>query len=470
MTLPDLYFADLGSGLELSAQTMHEATFAIRRNRDQWLRRQRTRTLVELLAYVADQWTDSTNPFRLRALTEGADDAGFGSATLARGLDAFLGGLTIENLEGLLLQDLGDLKRLDGFAGTPPEYRSGRMSLARGPELLAHFCAGNLPIPTLMNLVLGVLTKSSQFFKLPTRGGLIPRLFAHSLAQVEPKLGACLEFANWTRDRGDLDEALLADADCVTATGSNERIETLRRRVPERTRFVAYGHRVSFAYIAAEMLTVYGLKRLATDATADVAAWNQHGCLSPHVIYVQENGVVSPAGFATALAKHLEALELVESRGELPPGEAQVIASARAVYEMRRASEPNPLDRLRGESVFHPTATHVQLWQSEGSTAWTVVLDSDPAFKTSCLNRFIYIKPVQQFADVLRFAEPIRPHLSTVALAAPDDLAAAHALDLAHWGATRICPLGRMQRPSLLWRHDGRPALGELVTWTDLES
>jgi len=34
---------------------------------------------------------------------------------------------------------------------------------------------------------------------------------------------------------------------------------------------------------------------------------------------------------------------------------------------------------------------------------------------------------------------------------------------------TRVCPLGRMQQPSFSWRHDGRPSLGDLVTWTDWE-
>jgi hypothetical protein len=34
---------------------------------------------------------------------------------------------------------------------------------------------------------------------------------------------------------------------------------------------------------------------------------------------------------------------------------------------------------------------------------------------------------------------------------------------------TRVCPLGRMQEPPLTWRHDGRPALADLITWTDLE-
>ena len=44
------------------------------------------------------------------------------------------------------------------------------------------------------------------------------------------------------------------------------------------------------------------------------------------------------------------------------------------------------------------------------------------------------------------------------------------ATQLARWGATRICPLGQMQNPPLTWRHDGRPALGDLVTWTDWEN
>ena len=33
----------------------------------------------------------------------------------------------------------------------------------------------------------------------------------------------------------------------------------------------------------------------------------------------------------------------------------------------------------------------------------------------------------------------------------------------------RVCPLGQMQEPPLTWRHDGRPALADLITWTDWE-
>jgi hypothetical protein len=90
-------------------------------------------------------------------------------------------------------------------------------------------------------------------------------------------------------------------------------------------------------------------------------------------------------------------------------------------------------------------------------------------FQSSCLNRFIYVKSVRDINEVLESADKVRGKVSTVGLAAPDDVAQTLAMQLARWGVTRVCPLGQMQNPPLTWRHDGRPALGELVTWTDWE-
>jgi hypothetical protein len=98
-----------------------------------------------------------------------------------------------------------------------------------------------------------------------------------------------------------------------------------------------------------------------------------------------------------------------------------------------------------------------------------VVYESDPQFQMSCLNRFIYVKPAKDLTEALQGADRIRGKVSTVGLAAGPAEAATLATDLARWGVTRICPLGQMQRPALSWRHDGRPALGDLVRWTDWE-
>jgi hypothetical protein len=79
------------------------------------------------------------------------------------------------------------------------------------------------------------------------------------------------------------------------------------------------------------------------------------------------------------------------------------------------------------------------------------------------------VKAVQDLDEVLHGADAVRTSVSTVALAADETRMKEMATRLARWGATRVCPLGKMQQPPLLWHHDGRPALADLVKWTDLE-
>ena len=322
-----------------------------------------------------------------------------------------------------------------------------------GPEFLVHIAAGNLPNPALMSIVLGLLTRSAQFVKCASGAAFLPRLFAHSIYDADAKLGACLEIAEWRGGKADLETVLFAEADCVTATGSDETLAAIRARLPVKTRFLGYGHRVSFGFVAREVLSGVHARKIVSRTTDDVVAWNQLGCLSPHVVYVQTGGEVSPEKFAEQLADELERREQIEPRGELPAEHAAAIASRRGIYEVRAAHSP--------ETTQH--------WCSKNSTAWTVVYEADARFQLSCLNRFIYVKPVRDLVEALQYAEMVRGQVSTVGLGVPEHKMEELAMQLANWGVTRVCPLGRMQNPPLIWRHDGRPALGDLVTWTDCE-
>jgi hypothetical protein len=98
-----------------------------------------------------------------------------------------------------------------------------------------------------------------------------------------------------------------------------------------------------------------------------------------------------------------------------------------------------------------------------------VVFETAPIFQASCRNRFIYVKEVSDLAEMLHGADKVRDQISTVGLAASAEQAETLAAELACWGATRICPLGRMQNPPLVWRQDGRPALADFVRWSDWE-
>ncbi len=473
MHLPNLFLADLPPDAPMGPALVRDACLAVKRNRSHWLALRKTQELVELLAFNAERWLTPDFGFRQQALKQGPAETGFGAGTLARGLDAFFRAVTVESLNALLTQELGDARRLDEFSAPAGELRQGRMALARGPDLLVHVAAGNLPSSTLSSLLLGILTRSAQFVKLPRNGTVVPRLFAHSLADLEPKLGSCLELATWSGGTHDLEAALLSEADCVTVQGTDETVDSLRTRCPRTCRLLAYGHRLSFGFVSADQLSTYMARKVASRAAADITAWNQMGCLSPHVIYVEEHGATNPEGFADLLAQCLEEREQNEPRGEIPVETAAHLASRRSLHELRgarhAAAHSEAATMPRG-AFFDAPLGGTRVWASTHSTAWTVVYESDPRFQTSCLNRFIYVKPCRDVADVLRQAEVVRGQVSTVGIATTESRLPELALQLAHWGVPRICPLGRMQEPPIGWRHDGRPALADLITWTDLET
>jgi hypothetical protein len=451
MNLPDFFLADLPPEATLSPAMLSAACETLRRNRLKYLLPRSTDALVKILCDVAAAWLDPENQFRQFALRQGPAETGFSRAILAKGLDGFFGQFTAENFQALLVQDLGDAHRLDQFvavAGGAP----GRRAMVHGPEFLVHIAAGNLPNPTLMSLVLGLLTRSAQFVKAASGTAFLPRVFAHSLYQADPKLGACLEIAAWPGGQEGLEAILFAAADCVTVTGRDETVAAIRGRLPAKVRLLAHGQRVSFGYVAREVLREEEVAAVVSRAADDVIAWDQNGCLSPHVIYVEERGLVESDKFAALLAVELAGREAAAPRGNIPIEAAAAIASRRGIYEALAAHRAD-----------------AKLWQSQNSTAWTVVFEHEVRFQFSCLNRFVYVKPVPEVAAVLPGVDAILGKISTVGVAAPADKAGELARQFARWGVTRICPLGAMQDPPLTWRHDGRPALGDLVTWTDFE-
>ena len=317
LALPNYFLADLPPEAELTAGMVTEACRTLRRNRDQYLRDRPTTAVIDLLAAVAEEWRSAESPFRQIALAHGPAATGFSAPTLAAGLDGFFAGLTHAHLEALVAQELGHANRLDALVSTAPEERHSRAGMAFGPPLIAHIAAGNLPPPTLTSMVLGLLTRSAQFVKCPRDAAFLPRLFAHSLYEADAKIGACLEVASWPGGDPFLEDALFAEAECITATGGDAAIATIRQRVPHGRRFVGYGHRVSFGYVTREKLTALSAKRVAAEATRDICAWDQLGCLSPHVIFAETGSALTPDVFAEILAGQLAAHEAVAPRGPL---------------------------------------------------------------------------------------------------------------------------------------------------------
>ena len=165
MDLPNYFLADLADSSTLTPQLITDACQTLKRNREKFLATRSTENLISILTKLGREWLDPEFPFRKIVLEKGPEQTGFGKETLRLGLDRFFAQLTHENLEALIVQDLGSLRRLDEITADAVESKQDRSSIARGHDLLVHITGGVLPNPSVMSMILGLLARSAQVVK-----------------------------------------------------------------------------------------------------------------------------------------------------------------------------------------------------------------------------------------------------------------------------------------------------------------
>jgi hypothetical protein len=230
----------------------------------------------------------------------------------------------------------------------------------------------------------------------------------------------------------------------VIAAGDDATIADLERRTPGR--FIGHGHRISFAVVS---------RALASDPVSaaglalDTAIWDQRGCLSPQLCFVEgdlEAAMELAAAVTAALAR------LAES---LPPAQLSV-ADRLAIRRLRDESEWATFDGERARVFALPD-----------EAAGTVVVEPRAALAPSPLGRSLRIMPIASTAALCDLLRPFRGVLEAAGVAVEPDRRPALAAALQASGVHLISTLGAMQRPPLDWRQGGRLRLG---SWFDADA
>lgn len=335
-----------------------------------------------------------------------------------------LGPITAEDLLEVVRLELGHAEILDGFR---PYGRHFSRAFSKTPIL--HIVSGNTPHAALQSLLRGLLLGAHNLMKIPSAG--LPEVDAF-LQNLPTGLREQAVI------RRDLPADWLAGAEAWVVFGSDETIAHFRRQARGNVVFEAHPHRVSMGLVFDDP----GFAS-APLAARDASLFNQKGCLSPHDFYVAGDA----RAYAARLAEEMARFETREPRGAVTTAEAAEIHDARANYRFRAASDPR-----------------VQLWESEGSTAWTVIYEDDPWFAASCLNRVVFVKPMPR-----NLAGSLGPALGWLGAAGIWPVTPANAERAAVLNPSRICPLGKMQEPQVTWHQEGRPVLAPLARWVDFE-
>lgn len=340
------------------------------------------------------------------------------------GFFPLLGPVSADDLLEVVRLELGHPEILDGF-----RPYGGHFSRAVAISPILHIVSGNTPHAALQSLLRGLLIGVRNLVKIPTEGlpevdDFLARLpgALRELVAVESRLPD-----DWLREAG-----------AVVVFGSDETVAHFRKRVRPGVVFEAHPHRVSLCALFAT-----APQDVVVAVAKDVSQFAQKGCLSPHDIYVAGDA----RDFAARLAGEMARYEERDPRGPVTTREAAEIADVRANYRFRAASD-----------------ARVAIWESAGSSAWTVIFEEDAWFAASCLNRVVFVKPLPD--DLRASLGPALRWLAAVGIwpATPEGAEKVTALR-----PSRICPVGRMQAPPLTWHQEGKQTLAAFVRWVDFE-
>lgn len=234
-------------------------------------------------------------------------------------------------------------------------------------------------------------------------------------------------------------QTLLGVGDVVSVYGSDHTCAEVRRQLPPGVAIVEHGHGLGVGVLGAAANTDdEGTEALADRFALDVAAYDQRGCLSPQVIFVEENGWVSPQRFAEALHHALARLAVTLPRG--------------------------PLDHHVGAQQVQFRGVGAALGRLFEGDGWSVTYEGELPVRPTPGFRNIAVHSYADDATLMAKLASLGRHLKVVGYAG-DELRPAFTQALPSPLAPRVCAPGEMQTPPFTVVWDGLPAWHGLVRY-----
>lgn len=421
---------------------------ALRRARREHLADRPIATILRPLERVVARHLDPRDRGRRALVAELVQSGRFSQPMIERALDDAFEPLARGGLRKWIASELGSLAALD----KPVPTRDGMLRRAVGPEWMFHVYAGNVPSIPVWPMLSALLLKSALLAKTSAQEPVLAPHLARAIAEEDDSLGECLAVVWWKGGTAELERAALEAAPAVLAFGGQAAIATIARGARADAKLVLHGPKVSLAYVGKGALTRASAVSAARRLAIDVSLYDQQGCLSPHAVYAERGGNVTPVDFAALMGEALESVA-----GDLPVGRPH--AGERASVQLYRA-------QARFDAAVDP---ETRLVVPDGGTRWTVVCESGARFEPGPTHRTVRVHAITGPEEFERALAPSVAFVEALALEEAAPRRAALAARFAALGIPRIAEPGSLQRPSPLGTHGGVRRLLPFVTWSTVD-
>lgn len=402
------------------------------RERQEWLYRQPVEAIIGLIAEVARRWASALHLMRIK-------DRGL------LFLSTWCDEKHLRSIANIGLR--GDIRYLDRFLPFPDSDKHFMRANSRG--LVCHWLAGNVQILGMFALIQSIISKNVNLLKVSSRDdGVFTDLLKEFEGVIYTTDGGhtitgddllkTISVVYFSREADKLGEEMSKQADVRIAWGGREAVETVSA-YPARydAETVIFGPKLSYAVAAAEELSsMQEARKLARKVSVDVSVFDQTGCASPHNLYIEDGGNVTPEQFVDLLGETMRKTELQIPKPAMSPEQVSQIHSFRGVYDFKGT--------VKGSETM----------------SWTLLLDDLDELDAPVYSRVLFVHKVKSIFDSLKY---ITDDTQTIGIAAPREKALRFADEATRRGVMRLPLIGRMLNFEMPW--DGIFLFDRLVKW-----
>ena len=405
--------------------------------------------ILEILDDVSKAWADHDYHLRRKAEEILPQLLSFSSEMIEEGLNAVSIICSRENLEKRIYSEIGSMEALN--EGEEKLHLNYRLK-ARPSGVVLHMSSGNIFTEAVDSLVSGIITKNANILKMSYTDPVFPILFLESIKEFDPAGIIWMNQALVLWEYGDkaIEDVLFNEKLTIVFSGGHDILASIKLRIGPGITLIEKGHRYSFAVIEGRCLKTSAITSLIRGLAFDICHWDQQAYTSPHVVYVIDKDLKTSHQLTEALFD-----EMLQINEELPCGNL----SFDEKVEIRKVREIGRMMQVKSEGRL----------VCPEDFSFTLVLEYDPSFKVSCLNRTLFIKRVSNLDDLIRHLSPVSGYLQTAGLCCSADSASEFEKELFNLGVKRIAKIGNMSEYHDIASHEGYFTLRELVELVTVE-
>jgi hypothetical protein len=297
--------------------------------------------------------------------------------------------------------------------------------------MLAVVLAGNVFTASVRGLVVPLLLGVPVLVKASSRDIMFPAMLRDALRRADATLGTAIDVVAFPGGDVGCELALVERAEAVSVYGSDETVAAMASRCGSAS-LIPHGHGVSVAYCGAGALGLAERSDTIAGLSIDICAYDQRGCLSPQLVFIETGTERSAKDFALRLAEEgLDPMSRTLPRGSLPASVGAEQAQWRGVAEVEGTL-------IRG-------------------TSYGLAIRSAQAIRWSPGYRNVTIVPVRTVDEAFGAIEAIGANLKCVG-ADPASISEVGArLRESRALSAYACTIGSMQTPALDAAADGFP-------------